>query len=231
MLTLAIEQSTPECSVALLRDGKLLVERTWLSGRRRGQQLFPALTELLQTADADAADIALYAVGLGPGVFSGLRVALATAQSMALPGNDAVRGVSSGEVLALELLASGTPQPLTIVGDARRERLWIATFDWDGTRPRPRGDYDLITVADLPGKIPADATLVTPDWGRIGERLAALPLGNCRLVEHNAIPRAAVLGRLAVNDENGGHQAPALGPIYIHPPVCVKPKVPAQLPL
>ena len=85
----------------------------------------------------------------------------------------------------------------------------------------------MIPLADLPGSVPAGATLVTPDWARIGERLASLDLGDCRLLEQDAIPRAAVLGRLAAGDEKGGRPARPLDPIYIHPPVFVEPKFPA----
>jgi len=228
MLTLAIEQSTLSCSIALLRKGELLGERAWQAGRFRGQQLFPVLRELLEATATGAGDIDFYAVGLGPGVFSGLRIALAAARAMALPGAGIVRGVSSGEALALELFQSGTPPPLTVVGDARRERLWVATFDWDGTRPQPRGEYTLVALASLPEAIPAGATLATPDWGRIGEALASMQLGDCQLVEHEAIPRATLVARLAASDERDERPAPPLEPIYIHPPVFVEPKFPAR---
>ena len=228
MLTLAIEQSTRNCGIALLQGRDLLAERGWQAGRLRGQQLFPVLRKMLEGASVRAGDIDLYAVGLGPGVFSGLRIALAAARAMALPGAKVVRGVSSGEALALELFEGGTPAPLVIAGDARRERLWVATFDWDGVRPQPRGEYALIPLASLPDTVPAGATLVTPDWGHIGESLVSLPLGDCKRAEQDSIPRAAVVGRLASDDERNDRPAPPLEPIYIHPPVFVEPRFPAQ---
>ena len=118
----------PRANIELARA----VAREGEAARFRGQQTFPVLRELLQSTGVAAGRVELYAAGLGPGVFSGLRIALAAARAMALPGGTAVRGVSSGEALALEQFEQGVRPPLAVVGDARRERLWLALFDWDG---------------------------------------------------------------------------------------------------
>ncbi|MEI8206857.1 MAG: tRNA (adenosine(37)-N6)-threonylcarbamoyltransferase complex dimerization subunit type 1 TsaB, partial [Kiritimatiellales bacterium] len=126
-VVLGIELSSRQGSVALLRDGALLAEKTWLGERVRHNILFQTLETLLNETGVSYSDISLYAVGRGPGSFSGMRMAFAVAQALALPNKTEVRAVSSGAALALAASREGAKQ-IAVVGDARRGQLWYGLF-------------------------------------------------------------------------------------------------------
>jgi len=123
MITLGIELSSRQGSLALLKDGVLLAEKTWIGENVRHGVLFQTLETLLKETDISYSDISLYAVGRGPGSFSGMRMAFTVAQALALPDKTEVRAVSSGAALALAAARDGAKE-IAVVGDARRGQVW-----------------------------------------------------------------------------------------------------------
>ena len=115
-------------------------------------------------------------VGMGPGSFAGIRSALAFAQGYALGKDCEVVGLPSPCAIAGEFYATETDnqqpttdnqQPLAVVGDARREKYWVALFD--GLKLIcPVFQVD---KADLHLRIPLSAKVVSPDAKRIDELL------------------------------------------------------------
>jgi len=77
-------------------------------------------------------------------------------------------------------------------------------------------DFVLATAADLPGCLPPDTVVVTPDWDRIGARLSSL-LPVTQLVAGAHTPSAADVGRLLLSDPAAARAEPV--PIYLHPAV------------
>ena len=229
MLTLGIDQSTSVGSLALLDDGRLMAETSWEDSGLHNQHLFTVLPRFLERAGVPPAQIGLYAVGLGPGSFSGLRNAVAGAQGMALPAGKPVCGVSSGEAMAWDASSEyGTPH-VAVVGDARRGRLWAAEFDVSAGAVSIVRPYFLSTPGDLDREIRRDALRVTPDWSRIDLSLKECVSTGARIVEARRLPAARTVAMLALARFRGGQSpAPAI-PIYLHPPVFVEPRYkPAQ---
>src|SRR6185436_19823129 len=87
--TLAIDGSTYEGSVALLRESKVVAERTLKEAdgaaprAGRGEKLMPAIAECLSEAGAKRQDISRIVCGSGPGSFTSLRVAGSVAKGLA----------------------------------------------------------------------------------------------------------------------------------------------------
>src|SRR5829696_6583653 len=113
MLTLAFETATDRATVAVVRDGAVLGERA-----TRAVRVLADAGELLEAAGLAPPDVDNVVVGTGPGSYTGLRIGLVTARTLALSLGVPVAGVST-----LDALAAGAPDATPLV-DARRGQLF-----------------------------------------------------------------------------------------------------------
>jgi tRNA threonylcarbamoyl adenosine modification protein YeaZ len=232
MLTLIIERSTRHAGWSLFRDTTCLSATVTDTEPARAPAWLAELGTALDETGVSLATIDRFVVGLGPGSFSGIRAAVAALQGMALPGGTPLLGISSAAALAFTLLteraASGHHTPVSVVGDARRERLWCGTYTLRhgqlrsctvaGVRPltHDADDFQLTTVAELPNLLPPETMVVSPDWPRIGTRLATvLPAQQLQPAER--LPTAMDVGQLYLAEPDAARKEPA--PIYLHPAV------------
>lgn len=132
---LAIETSVETGSVALLRDGVLILERSFEAGRRPSASLWPSLEEVMQEVE----ELSAIVVGIGPGSYNGSRVGIAAAQGIAV-----VHGCEVAPVCSFEGVATSGAQALAI-GDARRGSFSLQAMS-DG---RLHGDFSLLDQEGL----------------------------------------------------------------------------------
>ena len=100
-MILVLDTATRAPVVALAQpDGSLIGQRRWQSHHRHGEELLQRLDELLTEAGAARGDLTAVVVGTGPGSFTGLRIGLATAKTIAYSLDIPIVGVSSTEALA-----------------------------------------------------------------------------------------------------------------------------------
>ena len=105
MRVLALDTTERAGSVALVEDGRILLERQGDASRTHGERLPGELAAL----GAPFSSIDVFAVAIGPGSFTGLRIGIATMQGLALVNKRSVVGVSALEAhaqLASRTLAS-----------------------------------------------------------------------------------------------------------------------------
>jgi len=222
MLILSMDQSAATGSAAILDDQRLVAERHWAETRFSRQQLFPGLKAMLNDAGLEPGAIQLYVVGVGPGSYSGLRVALAAAMAMALPGKIPVYGITSAEGIAWQAAEVAHVAQVRIVGDARRDQWWTRCFRRLDAYMSPVADWALVHPRAF--QAGAAEAVATPDWARIGARLPAAVPRAITLIARAFLPDAATLGRLAIARMAQGVASEPLRPIYLHPAVHRKPK-------
>jgi tRNA threonylcarbamoyladenosine biosynthesis protein TsaB len=149
--------------VAIGEDGRVRGE-VGLTGRRRhAEQLAPAIAYLCEQTHVELRQLAAVAVGVGPGLFTGLRVGVTTAKVMAQALRVPVVAVPSLDLVAYPLRYSG--RLLTVVLDARRHEVYSALY-----RPVPGGvqrvsDYTVGPADDLVADLAArgEAVLLAGD--------------------------------------------------------------------
>jgi tRNA threonylcarbamoyl adenosine modification protein YeaZ len=108
-LVLALDTATRWPVVALAgRDGKPAGERRWESRHRHSEQLIEQLDELLGSTGRRPIDIESLVVGIGPGSFTGLRIGLATAKTLAYSLAVPLVGIPTSHALALAATAATT---------------------------------------------------------------------------------------------------------------------------
>lgn len=129
MRILAIETATPVGSVALLDGHEMVREVVEHVPQRHLEWLAPAIAGLLESSGWRPEDVEGVAVSLGPGVFTGLRVGIATAAAWAYARRVPIVGVSTLEVLATGTGAAGVTGLICPVLDARRGEVAFALFE------------------------------------------------------------------------------------------------------
>lgn len=219
MQVLALETSTEYCSVALWQDGAV-VERCVLAGQKHSELLLAMLDALLKDAGLRIKDVDGIAFGMGPGSFTGVRIACGATQGLALGANLPVAGVCT--LLALAE-ASGKSRVIAAL-DARMSELYLAVYE------RRAGVW--VALAEPCLCKPEEAPAVTgDDWYGVGSGFAAHGIalqagyaGQLQGVDAAAVPRAAaiaVLGAAQFAQGRGVDAALAL-PLYLRDKVALK---------
>ena len=124
---LAIETSTPACSVALTIDGVLL-EDFRLAPRQHNDLILPMVDQLLTQANIHLKDLDAIAFGKGPGSFTGLRIAAGVVQGLAYGADLPVIGISTLEAMALEAFQKYHKDYWLAALDARMGEVYIGGY-------------------------------------------------------------------------------------------------------
>ena len=154
MLTLGIETATERVSVALGDHERVLGLFEVTRGRRHAETLTPAIEFVCRQADIQITEIACVAIDVGPGLFTGMRVGIATAKAIAQALVVPMIALSSLDLLAFPLRR--TEQLIASIIDARKGEVFYAFYKQNKTgiqrllEPTVGGVDDLI--ADLLGR-------------------------------------------------------------------------------
>ncbi|BCT91603.1 tRNA (adenosine(37)-N6)-threonylcarbamoyltransferase complex dimerization subunit type 1 TsaB [Lysobacter helvus] len=203
MKLLAFELATEACSVALWVDGDVR-ERFEIAPRRHAELALPWAEAVLADAGIAKSQLDAIAVGRGPGAFTGVRLAIAIAQGIALALDRPIVPVSTLAALALRANARDVLAAI----DARMGEVYVGAFRCEG------GDARLVDherVAKPDGVVLPDGTWIGSGTGfgavdgvlprTLGDRLQAF--------DATALPHAADVARLAVHAfERGEAVAP-----------------------
>jgi tRNA threonylcarbamoyladenosine biosynthesis protein TsaB len=123
---LGIEAATPVATVGIVDGEKVLSERLLNNGRTHSVNLLPMIKGVLEDAGVVPASLEGIAVSSGPGSFTGLRIGLSTAKTLAQVWKIPVVGVSTLDVLANGL--SGNNALLCPILNARKNEVYTAVY-------------------------------------------------------------------------------------------------------
>ncbi|HET9317915.1 MAG TPA: tRNA (adenosine(37)-N6)-threonylcarbamoyltransferase complex dimerization subunit type 1 TsaB [Vicinamibacteria bacterium] len=206
---IAVDTSSERSSVALVEGGESRGEVRLVTSLP-SVAVLPAVDLLLRAAGLQPGDVDGYAVTIGPGSFTGVRVGLSTVQGLALGSGRPCVGLSTLDVLAAGV--AGESDCLVVLVDAFREEVFVGRYGRDArptappTRARPEA-----ALAGLPA-----GTVVTGDGAWKYEALVRERLPDARLARGEGF-LAARLGRLATAalEKGEGVTAAALRPLYL----------------
>lgn len=215
---LAFDTATEWCSAALWRDGACTA-RAEHAGQRHSEMLVPMLRALLDEAGMDFPDLDALVYGMGPGSFTGLRIACGVAQGLALAADLPVLGVNTLEALAEQ---SGAARVVACL-DARMREVYAGIYQ--------RGD-DGWRCLSGPLVCRPDAVPLPPGSGYLGvgsgfaayAELARTLDGCLDDVDGACIPHARAMARLALPRLARGEARPAehAEPLYVRDKVALK---------
>ncbi|WP_125773665.1 tRNA (adenosine(37)-N6)-threonylcarbamoyltransferase complex dimerization subunit type 1 TsaB [Antribacter gilvus] len=157
MPVLALDTSAAVAVALVGEDGARLASRTSDERRRHAESLAPLIAEVLAEAGVDRADLTAVVAGTGPAPFTGLRVGLVTARTLALALGIPVLGVPSLDALAVQAVSDLGLQPgdeVLATSDARRREVYWARYR--------------VVAHEGAGGVPVVETVAGPDVARAG---------------------------------------------------------------
>jgi tRNA threonylcarbamoyladenosine biosynthesis protein TsaB len=212
-LVLAVDTATPRASLALVRSGEVLGEIRLSSEASHSSQVLPAVEFLLDSLGVVPRAVEGYAVSLGPGSFTGLRIGISTVQGMALASNRPCLGVSTLDLLAVRI--RGAAKSLVAVMNAYRAEVFGCLYD---ARARPLGPPSVETPERLLDRVPAAAAFFGDGAALYRTQIESACKG--AVFPERSLFLAGTLARLAeVRLEGGEGVAPEqLRPLYVREP-------------
>ncbi len=194
-LILAFDTSAAHCAAALLFGDKVLCERLEPMHKGQAERLFPLLEEVLAENNKTWSDLNAIGVCVGPGNFTGVRISVASARGLALSLGIPAIGISK-----LEAMAYNTKGRVSSILDARRDRVYMQSFENGLALDAPR----MVALVDIYDHLDKDeAVHVIAD--------EALDLPNTQAVEQLVV----AMGHIA--SQRFDHEQPRPAPLYLRP--------------
>ena len=212
MLILGIDTATSVCSLALYDGRRVLAEWNADSGLTHSEKMMPQLEALLQSCALDKTALRGIAVSIGPGSFTGLRIGVTSAKTLAYALDIPVTGVTTPLVLAYNLPAPGIW--LSPLIDGQKGQVYQTVYEWRDGR--------MLETEKIALKPLTEALALLARSGRecrlLGECLAEPADGwpeNVRPVPpYLAKPRASVVAMLGYDSISAGKWA---NPVDLEP--------------
>ncbi|MDU4020348.1 MAG: tRNA (adenosine(37)-N6)-threonylcarbamoyltransferase complex dimerization subunit type 1 TsaB [Staphylococcus epidermidis] len=135
---LLIDTSNQPLSVAIMKDNEVIAEKTTDIKKNHSVQLMPEIAEILTESKINKTEITDIVVAEGPGSYTGLRIGVTVAKTLAYALNTNLYGVSSLKALASTVKDS--TKLLVPIFDARREAVYAGVYQYQ--------DNELITIID-----------------------------------------------------------------------------------
>ncbi len=219
MLILGIETSTKTGSIAIVSEKAVVAQYSLNIEVTHSERLMSTIDRVLKDSGTDMKDISGFAVSIGPGSFTGLRIGLAAVKGLALATGKPLAGISTLEILARNLPFAAYPVcPLL---DARKNEVYCGVYRFENAVPVQVMQDAVLPIKELASKIPGktvftgEASVLYRDAieEQLGERALFAPLSA-------VLPSAATLAEagLAIIKQ-GRHADPdSLSPLYIRRP-------------
>jgi tRNA threonylcarbamoyladenosine biosynthesis protein TsaB len=231
-LWLALETSGDVCSVAVQRGETFLAEHIFRHGMHLSERLIGHIDSVLRDADATLPDVTAFAVGIGPGSFTGTRIGVMTFKTLAAVEAKPLFGVSGLEALAAEYVGLRGTLVLPLL-PCRPGTVFTSLYAVGGETPLALTEPAAVAVsalfALLDGQEPGALICCGPAAPRYEAELRAVwpERADTLSFGKSSDPRAALVARLAqTRSASGGvpDDPVALVPLYIAPPPITLPK-------
>lgn len=198
MRILAIETTAVVASVALYEDGTVRCVQRADSARKHAETVLPMVHDVLQACDLHVDQVDFFAVDIGPGSFTGVRIGVTVANALAYAARKPVISINALETLAEPFFDQG--RPVLAMVDARNENAYAAAYCGLETYMEPCAEK----VEDIVNKMP-DGAIVVGDVKDVRWNIA----------EDNRFPDAAWLARAAAKRTSRAHESAV--PMYLRP--------------
>ena len=231
-ILLALETSGDVCSVAVTRDGHFLSEHTFRHGMHLSERLMGHIEAVLQEVDTTLDSVDVFAVGIGPGSFTGTRIGVMTFKTLASVTGKPLYGVDGMKALATEY--TGLQETLVIpILPCRSGIVFAAVYQVQEATLLSFHEPSTLTIPELTSAL---STLTSPHLlfcgpaaSRYAEEIRSGLYESSALLSWGTAlcPRASQVAHLAFLHHQQGDTPDdplSLVPLYLAPPLISVPK-------
>lgn len=147
MTILAIDTSTDYLSIALMRDGKIVVRFHRKLRMRHSSMLVPMINKLMKSSRIRLGAVDCFAISVGPGSFTGLRIGVTTVKGLSFALSKPIVAVPTLDVIAKNI--RGYEGVVCPVLDARKNKVYACLYRSDGKKMKRISGYMLLPAKDL----------------------------------------------------------------------------------
>lgn len=146
MKILGLDTSTMMATCAVIDEGEVLGEYSINQDMGHAENLVPMIEDMMKNISLKIEDIDLFAVTIGPGSFTGLRIGVATMKAFAHLYNKPIIGINTLEALAYNLGFEATRVPMI---DARRNRVYTGIYSLENDKLVEKMKVDAVDIDEL----------------------------------------------------------------------------------
>ncbi|MDP8264106.1 MAG: tRNA (adenosine(37)-N6)-threonylcarbamoyltransferase complex dimerization subunit type 1 TsaB [Candidatus Aceula lacicola] len=159
MNILNIDSSAKVFSIAVSKDEEILSSKNLKLEKALSKSIVPVIDSVFKKAKLSLENIDGFAVGLGPGSFTSLRVGLSTIKAFGMVTQKPVVGISSLDVIAQGAKALGSDQ-ICVLCDAKRNMVFASIYKVRNNQAKRTSVYFLSEIKDILRKVKGDCLLV-----------------------------------------------------------------------
>ena len=229
MNILAIDTSTKDLSLAVAKKGKVVKFRNTKLKRPLSSSIIPSIKGILDSAGISLGNIDGFAVGLGPGSFTGLRVGLSTIKGLAFVTNKPIIGISSLDALALNIEEDHVQ--ICTLCDAKRNLVYACLYEKKGSLLKRKSDYVLESIDKVLSRIKGKTSFIGDGVKLFRDDInKAKNISPVFIHEQCISPQARRLIPLALEKFRKGQKDDVgqLVPLYLYPAHCQVQKGPKK---
>lgn len=224
MKILSIDTSSKICSVSVLEDNNVIIEKNIDDSLTHSQKLMPMIDNILNELNMKLTDFDLFSCSVGPGSFTGVRIGVSTVKAFCDVTNVPVTSVSSLEGLAYNTLSSNIESNSTIVCsliDAKNDNVYCGIFRNESDEFVQLEDLcakNINEVLNLLNKYSSSTILFVGDGAVYHKDLILEKLSNSTFVEDEFNKQTSVsIGIAGFNKYNKGiyGTSNSLSPLYL----------------
>jgi len=182
VIILGLDASSDAAAAALSADGVLLCEHTLNNGKNHSVKLLPMIENMLAETGLAFSDIDVYACGVGPGSFTGVRIGVATAKGFAQSWNKPMAAVSSLALLVENLRGFGGLRVAAV--HARADELFCAAY---GPEDEAVIEPAVMTVEELLGALAGKSCMAVGSGALTYRQAFTQALGSVAVPESSAL--------------------------------------------
>lgn len=219
MYVLGIDTATMVCSIGLVKERRSVAEMTLHTRKTHSERLLPMVQQLVADADLTPGDLGGIAVSIGPGSFTGLRIGITTAKSLAFALQIPVAGVPTLDALAAQFPYSR--HLVCPVIDAQKGNVYTALYRVEGVYPQRINEYQVMDREELLRCLQSrgESVIMTGEtelYAAWMQERPAIPLLHWAPALQS-MPRGAVIAALGLRQlqQGQGDDPGRLTPLYI----------------